>query len=183
MAVPLFIAARVLESAPDALRQAAVLQHAPWLVANVHIDAPLLDRPGALPDLNSVPHGGRGLRYGHALHQSLGQRSGATVLTAHRALPVAEHAALLADDPARWRGRVLQELALMHPDIHRRSQHVSLTRRGHAMAMPRPGVQRHPALLALRTTRGRVRFAHTDLAACSVFEEAFTACCEVALLA
>ena len=51
---------------------------------------------------------------------------------------------------------------------------------GHAMAIPRPGVQRHPALLALRAARGRVRFAHADLAGCSVFEEAFTAGCEVA---
>jgi hypothetical protein len=42
-------------------------------------------------------------------------------------------------------------------------------------------VQRHPALMALRAARGRVRFAHADLAGCSVFEEAFTAGCEVAL--
>ena len=52
---------------------------------------------------------------------------------------------------------------------------------GHAMAIPLPGVQRHPALLALRRARGRVRYAHADLAGYSVFEEAFTAGCEVAL--
>ena len=127
MAVPLFVAARVLETPPDALRQAAgLLQHAPWLVANVHIDAPLLDRPDAPPAWDSVPYGGRGLGYVDALHQSLEQRSGVTVLTAYPALPVAEHAALLAGDPAPWRQRVLQELALMHPDPHRRAQHVSL---------------------------------------------------------
>ena len=182
LAVPLFIAARVLESPPEALRQAAaLLQHAPWLVANVPIDAPLLDRPGVPAAWDSVPYGGRGLGYVDALHQSLGQRSGATVLTAYHALPVAERAALLADDPAPWRQRVLQELALMHPDIHHRAQGVALTRWGHAMAVPRPGVQRHPALLALRRARGRVRFAHGDLAGCSVFEEAFTAGCEVAV--
>jgi hypothetical protein len=49
------------------------------------------------------------------------------------------------------------------------------------MAIPRPGVQRHPALAALRAIKGRVRFAHADLAGCSVFEEAFTAGCEAAL--
>jgi len=56
---------------------------------------------------------------------------------------------------------------------------------GHAMAIPRPGVQRHPALAALRAAarakNSRVRFAHADLAGCSVFEEAFTAGCEAAL--
>jgi len=46
-------------------------------------------------------------------------------------------------------------------------------------------VQRHPALAALRAAarakNSRVRFAHADLAGCSVFEEAFTAGCEAAL--
>jgi hypothetical protein len=36
-------------------------------------------------------------------------------------------------------------------------------------------------LLALRAARGRIRFAHADLAAYSVFEEAFTAGSEVAV--
>ena len=49
------------------------------------------------------------------------------------------------------------------------------------MTVPRPGVQRHLALMALRQQRGRVRFAQADMAGCSVFEEAFTAGCEVAL--
>ena len=182
LATPLFIAARMLRSPPEALRQAAaLLQHAPWLVANVHLDAPLLDRPGAPPSWDSVAYGGRGLGYVDAMHQSLRPYAGATVVTAYHALEAAERPQLLADDPAPWRDRVLQDLALMHPDIRRRAQRIDLTRWGHAMAVPRPGVQRHPALQALRRQRGRVRFAHADLAGCSVFEEAFTAGCEVAL--
>ena len=182
MATPLFVAARVVQNPPDALKQAAsLLQRAPWLVANVHIDAPLLDRPGAPPSWDSVPYGGRGLGYVDAMHQSLRPHAGPTVLTAYHALPMDERAALLNPDPAPWRDRVLTELALMHPDIHQRAQQLDLTRWGHAMAVPSPGVQRHPALTALRQMRGRVRYAHADLAACSVFEEAFTAGCEVAL--
>ena len=88
---------------------------------------------------------------------------------------------LLAGTAEEWRGRVLQDLQQAHPDIHRRVRQVALMRWGHAMAVPRPGVQRHPALLALRAARGRVRFAHADLAGCSVFEEAFVVGCEVAL--
>ena len=185
LALPLFVAARVLESPPDALRQAAaLLQHAPWLVANVHIDAALLDRPGASASWDNVRYDatpGTALGYVDAMHQSLRPYAGATVLTAYHALPVAQRATLLADDPAPWRDRVLQDLALTHPDIHRRAKQVDLMRWGHAMAVPRPGVQRHPALVALRQQRGRVSFAHADLAGCSVFEEAFTAGCEVAL--
>ena len=185
LALPLFAAARLLESPPDALRAAAaVLHYAPWLVANVHLDGPLLDRPGAPPSWDNVRYGAAGdsaLGYVDAMHQSLRVHNGATVLTAYHALPAADRATLLAEDPAPWRDRVLQELAHMHPDIHRRAQRVDLMRWGHAMAVPRPGVQRHAALLALRRERGRVRFAHADLAGCSVFEEAFTAGCEVAL--
>jgi monoamine oxidase len=182
LAVPLFIAARVLEPAPDALRQAAtLLQMAPWLVANLRLDEPLLDRPGAPPSWDNVVYSQHGLGYVDAMHQSLRPYAGATVLTAYHALPATDRATLLAGAPELWRDRVLQDLQAAHPDIHRRVRQVALMRWGHAMAVPRPGVQRHPALMALRATRGRVRFAHADLAGCSVFEEAFTAGCEVAL--
>jgi monoamine oxidase len=182
LATPLFVASRVLENPPDALRQAAgLLQHAPWVVANVHIDEPLLDRPGAPPSWDNVRYGSQALGYVDAMHQSLRPHAGPTVLTAYWSLPVAERAPLLAAAAPTWRDRVLAELALVHPDIHRRAQQVSLMRWGHAMAIPRPGVQRHRALAALRASKGRVRFAHADLAGCSVFEEAFTAGCEAAL--
>jgi monoamine oxidase len=196
MATPLFVAARLLESPPPALTQAAaLLQHAPWLVANVHIDGPLLDRPGAPPSWDSVRYEAlakasvaaanvssrTALGYVDAMHQSLRPYAGPTVLTAYHALPVQQRAALLSGSPAAWCDHVLDDLALLHPDIHARTRQVDLARWGHAMAIPRPGVQRHPALQALRAARGRVRFAHADLAGCSVFEEAFTAGCEVAL--
>jgi monoamine oxidase len=186
LATPLFVASRILQNPPDALRQAAaLLQHAPWVVANVHVDEPLLDRPGAPPSWDNVRYGSAALGYVDAMHQSLRPHAGPTVLTAYWAVPVAERAALLSARAEDWRDRVLAELAQVHPDIHRRAQQVGLMRWGHAMAIPRPGVQRHPALAALRaaarTKSSRVRFAHADLAGCSVFEEAFTAGCEAAL--
>jgi hypothetical protein len=73
---------------------------------------------------------------------------------------------------------VIDDLRGAHPDLPRRVRHVALTRWGHAMAIPVPGLHSHPALAALRDHRGRLRFAHGDLAGYSVFEEAFTAGCE-----
>ena len=181
LAMPLLIAARVLESPPQALRDAtALLRYAPWLVANLHLHEPLLARPGAPPSWDNVIYGSTGLGYVDAMHQSLHAAPGATVLTAYQALPHSERAALLSSQPHAAAQRVLNDLQTAHPDIHRRVQRVDLMRWGHAMAIPQPGLQRHPALMALRAQRGRVRFAHADLAGCSVFEEAFTAGCEAA---
>ncbi len=177
LAVPLFVAARLLGSAaPAPLREAAArIVPAPWLVANLHLDRPLFDRAGAAPAWDNVIHGGAGLGYVDAMHQSLRPHPGATVLTAYHALPAAERPALLQDDAAAWAERVVRELEAAHPDLRLRLAAIDLMRWGHAMAVPRPGLARHPALAALRSMRGRIRFAHADLAGYSVFEEAFTA--------
>ena len=175
LALPLFVAARIVESPPSALTAAvAGLGYAPWLVANLHLDRPVLDRPGAPPSWDNVAFGAAGLGYVDAMHQSLRQAGGATVWTAYRAIPGAERAALLESPADVWAGRVLDDLAGVHPDLRQRVQRVDLMRYGHAMAVPAPGVRGSAALAALRAARGRIRFAHADLAGYSVFEEAFT---------
>ena len=181
LALPLFVAARLLAVVPAALQQAAVLlQRAPWLVANLQLQGAPLDRPGAPPSWDNVIYGSNALGYVDAMHQSLRSAPGPTVFTAYHPLVPGQRAGLLADPPARWADLVLQALAVAHPDIQRRVQRIEMARWAHAMAIPRPGVHRHPALSALRAARGRVRFAHADLAGYSVFEEAFVAGSEVA---
>jgi len=182
VALPSFVAARLVQPASSTLRSAlaaaaGALTYAPWLVANMQLDKPLLDRiVGAAPAWDNVVHGGRGLGYVDASHQRLTQPGGGpVVLTAYHALPAAERASLLEADPRPWGERVLADLEPAHPDLRQRVQRIDLVRYGHAMAVPRPGLQRHPALAALRGARGRLRFAHADLAGYSVFEEAFTA--------
>jgi hypothetical protein len=171
----------VLASPPQALREAAArLAYAPWLVAHLHLPEPLLERTGAPPSWDNVVYGSAGLGYVDDMHQSLRPLAGPTVLTAYHALPLEKRGALLAGEAAAWGARVLDDLRPAHPDIQRRVQRIELMRWGHGMAIPLPGVHRHPALQALRAARGRVRFAHADLAGYSVFEEAFTAGCEVA---
>ena len=182
VAVPLHVAARVLASPPQALLDAARhTQQAPWLVANMLLDAPLLERSGAPPSWDNVIYGSAALGYVDAMHQSLRAAPGATVLTSYHALPMAERAGLLM---TTWRDaaqRVLQELLPTHPDLPRRLQHIALARWGHAMAIPVPGQRSLASRAALRAMRGRLRFAHSDVAGYSTFEEAFTLGHEAAL--
>ena len=115
LAVPLFVAARLLATPPAALAVAvAQMRHAPWLVANLHLGAPLADRGGAPPSWDNVLYGLQGgpdstldsasgsapdssasrptapasaaLGYVDAMHQSTRPHPGPTVITAYWAL-------------------------------------------------------------------------------------------------
>lgn len=198
LAVPLFVARRLLAAAPSDPGRAAIevavaaMQWSPWLVANLHLRAPLADREGAAPAWDNVVYGDATLGYVDAMHQSTRSVAGATVLTAYWALggPGADaahgiavpggdlRAALLREPWATWASRVLRPLAAVHPDLPGKVTRLDLARHGHAMAIPAPGVRGHPALAALRRGPGlyggRLQLAHADLAGYSVFEEAFT---------
>ncbi len=178
LALPLFIAARVLAAPPPALAEAApMMRYAPWLVANLQLREPLLDRGiGAHASWDNVRYGSPALGYVDAGHQRLSPQPGPTVLTAYWALPQAERAALLQGSAGDWARRVLDDLQPLHPDLPDKLQAVDLMRYGHAMAIPVPGLRASPALAALAGTPAagqRLHFAHADLSAHSVFEEAF----------
>jgi monoamine oxidase len=175
LALPLFVAARVLARPPAALQQAAAAtRYAPWLVANLQLDKPLLDRPGLPPAWDSVAYGDQALGYVDAMHQSLRPQPGATVLTAYATLPDTGRGALLERSWSHWAQHVVDNFSTVHPDLRSRLQRIDLMRYGHAMAVPLPGGQASAAArAALRGGSGRVRFAHADLAGYSVFEEAF----------
>ena len=198
VALPIFIAARVVEGAPEFLRQAAQrVVYAPWLVANIHIREPLFDRPGPAPSWDNVIYGEaggtQGLGYVDAMHQSLQPVPGATVLTHYRALgdvaggPSGGRKLLLEQPWTHWRDTVLAELATAHPDLPAKVTCMALTRYGHAMAIPVPSVNgqigfQPPSTMRKQLskkeqftlTQGRLRFAHSDWAGYSIFEEAFT---------
>ena len=194
VALPVHVAARVVQPLPEGLRErAAGLRSAPWLVANLRLRAPLADRRGAAPSWDNVLYGSAGLGYVDAMHQSLAPVPGATVLTWYRALgdePGAREA-LLNTPWASWRDAILAELAPAHPDLASQTQRIDIVRYGHAMAVPVPGVlsqiapwrtsgKRQQLLKAEHlpvpqfAEAPRLRFAHSDWAGYSVFEEAFT---------
>lgn len=177
VALPLFVAARVVQGPPDFLRQAASrTPHAPWLVANIHIVEALHDKPGAAPSWDNVLYGAGGqtpgLGYVDAMHQSLRPVPGATVLTYYRALgDVPDGRRRLLETPFEvWRDTILTELAQAHPDLPHKARRMEITRYGHAMAVPVPGL---PVLPPAHAPSARLGFAHSDWAGYSVFEEAF----------
>ena len=156
------------------------MRHAPWLVANLQLDAALDDRPGAPPSWDNVPYGSAALGYVDAMHQSTRPVAGPTVLTAYWALGgqaaaelAEQRARLLSDDWRPWADRVVADLATMHPDLPGKIRRVELMRYGHAMSIPLPGLRGSAALQALAAPQKRVQFGHADLSAYSVFEEAF----------
>ncbi len=200
VALPVFVAARVVQNPPAFLAQAAQrLQWAPWAVTNIHLNAPLADRPGAAPAWDNVIYGDSnpgGLGYVDASHQKLDPRPGPTVLTYYQALgDVADARQQLATQGAEHWGRAaLAALAGPHPDVVQRATRVQVTRYGHAMSIPVPGVQTFLSQIGLQGTPGkrklllngerqralptpataRLAFAHSDWSGYSVFEEAFT---------
>ena len=200
VALPVFVAARVVQNPPAFLAQAAQrLQWAPWAVTNIHLNAPLADRPGAAPAWDNVIYGDSnpgGLGYVDASHQKLDPRPGPTVLTYYQALgEVADARQQLATQGAEHWGRAaLAALAGPHPDVLQRATRVQVTRYGHAMSIPVPGIQTFLSQIGLQGTPGkrklllngerqralptpataRLAFAHSDWSGYSVFEEAFT---------
>ncbi len=203
VAMPVFVAARVVQQAPAFLREAAQRLHwAPWLVANIHIDAPLLDHPGAAPAWDNVLYQDAnpgGLGYVNAGHQRLDPRAALTaptVLSYYQALgDVPQGREQLATQPwTHWAQAALATLGGPHPDLARRATRVEVTRYGHAMSIPTPGTLEFLSKIGLQRPSGmrkqlsngeqtrwlptpttaRLAFAHADWSGYSVFEEAFT---------
>mgnify|MGYP002348703045 CR=1 FL=1 len=200
VALPSFIAARAVQSPPGWVRRVALrLDWAPWLVANIHLRAPLADYPGAAPAWDNVLYqdgNAGGLGYVDAGHQRLDRLTPAsTVLTYYQALgDQPDGRAQLQQQPfAHWRDRIVGSLRDAHPDLLRQATRMDITRYGHAMAIPRPGDQQFLSEIAIQRNlhahkqlwngervspwptlaTARLAFAHADWAGYSVLEEAF----------
>jgi phytoene dehydrogenase-like protein len=188
MATPLKVSHRLLQGAVPALADVqAHLHQAPWLVSNLLMSGPPSVRSGASLSWDNVVHTSSGvadvpepsLGYVDARHQSLSPVLGAHVITHYWALggasvqtAKARRQALLGDSWQTWAQRVLLDLARVHPELPGQVKAMDLMRWGHGMVMPVPGLRSHPALQALWRAHGRLHFAHSDLSAYSVFEEA-----------
>jgi len=174
VALPAFIAARVVVNAPPPLvALARRVRHAPWLVVNLHLKAPPRDRVHAGMPLawDNVLHGTTdALGYVVATHQSLNPAPGPTVLSWYLAPGEAARAEVLRQPWTHWRDRALTELAAAHPHIEDQVTQVQVARYGHAMPIPVPGLL---SGLPPPPDSARLKFAHGDWSGYSIFEEAF----------
>ena len=173
VALPSFVAARVVENAPAPLHALARgVRHAPWIVANLHLKEPPWPRPGMPLAWDNVIHGtDASLGYVVATHQNLNPAPGPTVLTWYAAPGEAARGDVLRQPWTHWRDRAVRELSVPHPELPRLLTRVEVARYGHAMPVPVPG-----ALTRLPSPPDgpRLRYAHGDWAGYSIFEEAFT---------
>lgn len=179
-AMPLHVLAHVWPGLKDRGYDAAAhaSPHAAWLVSNFLMQGWPTERPGEPLAWDNVVHGGRGLGYVVSTHQLLRVAPTArTVFTAYQALdrmtPSQARGWLLRATPDELRAEAAGDLLQAYGDeLWERTRRLSITVRGHAMAIPAPGFLHNAGLLALRDLDGPVRIAHADLSGYSVFEEA-----------
>jgi phytoene dehydrogenase-like protein len=170
-AAPTFVAPYVIEgmSRPG-------FAYSPWLVANLTLDR-WPDERGVPPAWDNVIRGAAGLGYVVATHQSLRARDEVpTVWTYYCALatrdPSVERGVLQASRWSDWVERIMKELSVAHPNIHRCVTHVDIVRLGHAMVRPTVGFLGADARRDPRWAPRNILLAHSDLSGLSLFEEA-----------
>src|SRR5690606_9787248 len=173
VALPTFVAARIIDGPGAALRTVAQqVRQAPWVVVNLHLRALPPEAAHAPLAWDNVVFGSRrGLGYVVATHQSLNPAPGPTVLSWYATPGEAARGEVLTRPWTHWRDQALAELAPAHPRLATLVTQAEVARYGHAMPIPVPGTL---ARLPAPPTAGRLRFAHSDWAGYSIFEEAFT---------
>lgn len=179
-AMPLHVLAHVWPGLRDAgydtTRDAS--PHAAWLVSNFLLQGWPDERPGEALAWDNVVHRGKALGYVVSTHQLLRVAPTArTVFTAYQSLdamdPRQARAWLLQAPPQALRAQAATDLEQAYgAELWRHVRQLQIAVRGHAMAIPVPGLLDSRPLQALRALDGRVLLAHSDLSGYSVFEEA-----------
>ena len=177
-AMPLMVAARIVEDADCYGLLAGRGHYAPWLVSNFVLHRFPHEADGAQLAWDNVIHGSPALGYVAASNQLIRVAKPArTVFTAYHALNHADPAVLrtwLLDAPdAELLAFTAQDLVAAYGKrFWRAIDAVEISIRAHAMRIPLPGYLDDPQLAAVRAHRSRLHFAHSDMSGYSVFEEA-----------
>ncbi len=177
-AMPLMVAARVVENAARYGLLAGRGDYAPWLVSNFVLHRFPAEGAGEALAWDNVIHGSGGLGYVASSNQLIRVAKPArTVFTAYTALnqgdPAAVRAWLLDAPDAELLAFAAQDLVAAYGRrFWRAVEAVDINIRAHAMRIPRPGYLDDAQLAAVRAHRSRLLFAHSDLGGYSVFEEA-----------
>jgi hypothetical protein len=181
-AAPRFVLTHVLPSGADPLPRNG-LTYVPWLVANVEVSR----RPqgiGAPLSWDNVQVDVDNLGYVVASHTEplTQQAEEGTVLTYYQPLCakdevelVARRTALLKGPLDHWSEHVVGELEKMHPGIRPDISRIHLTKWGHAMVRPTPGLLFGKMLATAKKPVGCVHPCATDVTGLPLFEEAYIA--------
>ena len=177
MALPQFVAGRLLG---DQQRIQIVKDHfnyTPWMVANLVTRIPE-ERSGAPMSWDNVLFESEALGYVDATHELVSQNTGRKNLTYYLPLtrqePAEERKKAQQKIHEEWVEQVIDDLRKVHPDLEKKLEEVNVMVWGHAMVQPRPGLIYGPVRGQLAESQSnRIHFAHTDLAGISIFEEGF----------
>lgn len=175
VAVPQFVAARLLHSEERAMMVNNYYRYAPWMVANLTV-APLEERSGAAPGWDNVLYGSKSLGYVNATHQLLQQHLPLRNITYYLPLAATPEARRQAQHTTHeaWVKSIMADLKKVHPNIAAATKEVNVMIWGHAMVQPLPGLIHGPVRQSLAASINEaIHFAHTDLAGISIFEEGF----------
>lgn len=177
LAVPQFVASRLLKDTSRMEKVKSHIHYTPWMVANLTISN-LTERSGAPPSWDNVIFNSKGLGYVDATHQQLQQLKPKRNLTYYWPLtdndPENTRRKAMETNHEQWAEMVIKDLKIVHPDIEDRVENIDVMVWGHAMAQPLPGMIFGNMRSELsKSIENRIHFAHTDLAGISIFEEAF----------
>lgn len=177
-AMPLMVASRILANPQRYGFTAPLPEYAPWLVSNFVLHRFPPEPKETELAWDNVVYGSRGLGYVVATHQQIRvAKPEQTAFTSYVALnhdtPQNVRAWLLnaqAEDLLPYASEDL--LTVYGKRFWQMIDHIDITVRAHAMAVPKPHYLTQPTLLSLRQHQSRLLFAHSDLSGYSVFEEA-----------
>jgi hypothetical protein len=177
LAVPQFIASRILKDTDRQYRVKKEMHYAPWMVATL-LTSKLDENSGSPLCWDNVIHGSKSLGYVNATHQltrsHIAQQNLSYYLPLTDKEPSEERKAAAEKSWQGWLELVLDELSPLHPDLKTKLIAFSVTLWGHAMIQPRPGYITGNTRSELgQSIQQRIHFAHTDLSGISIFEEGF----------
>jgi phytoene dehydrogenase-like protein len=175
VAVPGFVARRIVAPLRAGVRPLPHIDRGAWAVANLHLDSRPRVRHGDAPlAWDNVLHDSPSLGYVVATHQR-GREHGPTVLTWYYPFTgdaVSARKELDAATREDWAEVALADLAKAHPDLRARCTRIDVAYWGHGMPRPRVGTAFDPALVAARAPLGAIHFAVSELSGVALFEEA-----------
>jgi protoporphyrinogen oxidase len=177
VAVPQFIAARLLNDTARVQEVQQQLHYVPWMVANLTVNQ-LEERSGTPMSWDNVIYGSESLGYVDATHQLVQQHipqrnltyylplTGSDVKTARKAAQSTTY--------QQWTEKIINDLQRIHPNIKEATQELNVQIWGHAMVQPLPGLIHGNIRQSFAASlNSNIHFAHTDLAGISLFEEGF----------